>query len=217
MTKRLIVYDLDGTLVDTREDIAQSANHMLGRMGLAPLSVQEISGFVGDGVVSLVQGCLRSQDPQRVEEGVRIYRAYYGSHFLDRSRLYPGARELLDHFNEKKQAVITNKPNPFSLDILKGLGVAGYFAEVIAGSVDYPAKPHPAALLAVMARSGAEPPQTLLIGDSPIDIELGRGAGVETVALTHGFGRRQEIEAAAPAAIVADFKEMLQLAKERGW
>ncbi len=215
--KRLIIYDLDGTLVDTREDIAAAANHMLARMNGKTLSAEEVSRYVGRGLQALIQGCLGTEDPKTLEKGSKIYRDYYARHMLDSSRLYPGAREVLDYFKERKQAVITNKPNPFSYELLKALGASDYFFEIIPGNSGHPKKPDPGAISHLMKAQKAGPAETLFIGDSLIDIETGRNAGVETVVLTHGFGTPDELQSAAPAAIFENFGELLQEAKKRKW
>jgi len=214
---RLIIYDLDGTLVDTLDDITQAANVMLRQMGRPPLSPAQVRPLIGHGVHDLVRRALDTVEPTRVEEGVKRFRAYYAQHFLDRSRLYPGAAEVLVYFRSRHQAIITNKPNPFSREILTGLGVAEYFVELIAGDSPHPKKPNPAAVHAVMACCGVTPADTVFVGDSAIDVETGRNAGVLTVGVTHGFGDAQELAAASPEAIVQNFQELLELAQRRGW
>ncbi len=214
---RLIVYDLDGTLVDTRKDIARAANHMRARMELPPLPEKEICSYVGLGLKRLVESCLKTEHPAKVEEGTKIYRAFYAEHLLDHAVLYPGVTEVLEHFRRRRQAVITNKPNPYSRQILEALGVAGYFTEIIAGDSEYPKKPDPESLLAVMRREGAAPAATLLVGDSPIDVETGSKAGVLTVGVAQGFCGRAELERAGPDHLVEGFPELLELAKEKSW
>ena len=215
--KRLIVYDLDGTLVDTLGDIAAAANHLLRQVGSPELPAREIRRYIGRGVHELVRGCLKSDDPVRLEQGVTIYRAYYAAHLVDQSRLYPGALAVLTHFNARRQAVITNKPNPFSRDILRAVGVEGLFCAIVGGDSEYPKKPHPASIRALMETWGVSPAETLFIGDSPIDIETGRNAGVLTVGVTHGFSDEDELRRAAPEAIVRDFEALLALAKREQW
>ena len=217
MRKSLILYDLDGTLVDTKEDIASSANHMLGRMGLPPLTVEQVVPFVGKGISQLIAACLGTDDPRLMEEGLRIYRAHYAEHMLDKSRLYPGALDLLEHFKSRVQAVITNKPNPYSTEILKGLGVARYFIEIVGGDSPYPKKPEPDSLLALMKKAGAGPDETLFIGDSVVDIQTGRRAGVLTAVVTHGFERKEVLLGESPALAVESLKALLEEAKGRGW
>jgi phosphoglycolate phosphatase len=215
--KKLIVYDLDGTLVDTRADIVQAVTHTLRRMGAPELSREEILPFVGRGLRQMVSGFLRSDDPERVERAMKIYRDYYAKHMLDQSRLYPGAKSALNFFKPARQAVVTNKPNPFSRQILEGLGVAGRFFAIIAGDTEYPHKPDPASVASLMKRSRAAPGATLMVGDSVIDIATGRAAGATTVVLTHGFDGEAELKAARPDYLVDSFRELLRLAKRQGW
>ncbi len=215
--KRLIIYDLDGTLVDTLEDITQAANHMLGQLGAPPLPARDIRSSIGRGVRQLVQHCLKSEDPTQIERGVTIYRAYYAQHLADHSALYPGARELLEHFKTRRQAVVTNKPNPFSRDLLAALGVADYFLEIVGGDDGFPKKPDPASLRALMEREGIVAGDAIMVGDSPVDVEAGRRAGVMTVGIAHGFSERSELTAASPDALLNNFEEFLTHAKREGW
>ena len=215
--KRLVLYDLDGTLVDTLADIAEATNHMLQTLQAPPMPADAIRRFVGRGVQELVAACLKTDEPQRVEEGVAVYRAYYSQHLLDHSRLYPGAIALLDHFASRPQAVVTNKPNPFSQQILEALGVARYFVEVVAGNSAYPRKPDPASVQALMVSTNVHPHDTVLIGDSPTDIETGRNAGITTVAILHGLTDEPELALAKPDWLVRDFAELLATARQQAW
>jgi phosphoglycolate phosphatase len=215
--KRLIVYDLDGTLVDTAEDITRAVNYMLEHFNHPPLPRKAVLQYVGYGLHHLIKECLKINDPVAIERGIDRYAEYYTDHLLDYSRLYPLAQDVLDYFKDRTQAVITNKPNPYSLNILTGLGVADYFREIIAGEDGYPSKPNPTGLQAIMERAGATPQQTLLIGDSPVDVETGRNAGVLTVVMTHGFVGEQELAAAQPDIMVRHFEELMAIARQRGW
>ena len=215
--KKLIVYDLDGTLVDTLQDITEAANHMLSTMQAPLLTPDQVRRFVGKGIQQLVSDCLGIDDPGRIAQGLTLYRSYYSRHLADHSALYPGARELLEHFRTRQQAVITNKPNPYSRDLLAALGVAGYFFEIIGGDSPYPRKPDPTSVQSVMRQAGAAPAETLFVGDSPIDVETGRRAGVFTVTVTQGLADAQELAAASPDAMVSDLKELLDLVKRNVW
>ena len=215
--KRLVLYDLDGTLVDTLEDLTAAANHMLRILQAPPVSSHEVRRAVGRGVHELVRSCLKHEDPKRLAYGVDVFRAYYARHLLDHSHLYPGAQAVLEHFKGRHQAVITNKPEPFSREILERLGVAGYFVEVIGGDAGLPKKPDPAAVMALMQRHGTAPAETLLIGDSPIDVETGRNAGVLVVGVAHGLTDGPELAAARPDALVTNFQELLARAGQEGW
>ncbi|MDP3921689.1 MAG: HAD hydrolase-like protein [Candidatus Omnitrophota bacterium] len=215
--KRLIVYDLDGTLVDTRADIVSSVNFMLSEMGAKRLETSEVEPFVGKGLHYLVAGCLKTDEKSQVEAGAKIFRKHYGEHMLDHSQLYSGAQEFLDYFKERKQAVITNKPNPFTDQMLAALKISDFLCAQIAGNSSYPQKPDPRALIAVMEIAKASREETLLIGDSAIDRQFGKRAGVDTVLITHGFSGRNELESQAPEVLTDSFHELLDITKRKGW
>lgn len=215
--KQLIIYDLDGTLVDTGEDITNAANHMLERMAEPAMSRDAVSELVGRGLHDLVRRCLKTEDPVRVEQGLRWFYGHYQAHLFDHSRLYAGAMDVLEYFRFRRQAIVTNKPHPFARRLMEGLGVSGYFAEIIEGDSTYPKKPDPTSLHALMRRWQVAPHDVLLIGDSPIDVETGKNAGVATVMLTHGFADPSELKAANPDALVPGFDALLAMVKQRGW
>ncbi len=215
--KKLILYDLDGTLVDTGEDIADAANAMLHELQGAPLPHEEIRRLVGHGLHDLVKRCLKTEDPLLIERGVQLFGLHYGRHLFDHSRLYPAARELVDYFRTRAQAVVTNKPSPYAEELLRGLGIAGSFMAIIAGGSAYPKKPDPAAVRALMQRVQATAEETLLIGDSPVDVDTGRRAGVPTVIVRHGFADPEALAAAGPEWLGDDLAAVLALAQERGW
>jgi phosphoglycolate phosphatase len=215
--KRLIVYDLDGTLVDTAQDIAAATNHVLTMLTGHRLPDEEIKRFVGQGLHDLIRRALDTTDEALVERGTRLFGEHYGQHLLDHSRLYPFAKETLQYFHDRIQAVITNKPDPFVRPLLRGLDVERYFAHVIAPGGGYPKKPDPTALNALIARTRLHAEEVLLVGDSLIDVDTGRNAKVLTVILTHGFQEPQALRAVAPDALVADLSEFLTLAKQQGW
>ena len=215
--KYLIIYDLDGTLVDTRKDIADAANHMLHQLARPSLSVAEISGYVGRGLDQLIRGCLKTDDSLLLEQAKASYRGYYAAHLLDHSRLYPGSREILEYFRMRKQAVFTNKPNPFSSDILIRLCVMDYFCELITGDAAYPKKPDPAAVFAIMDKTKVKAQDTVFVGDSPLDVETGRAAGVLTIGIAQGFATKDELVAANPDVLLDNLHELLDLAKRQEW
>lgn len=221
--KRLIIYDLDGTLVDTAQDIAEATNYMLKMLTGQGLPDDEIRRFVGKGLHDLVRRAIESvQQPSTaddvvVEEGTRLFGEYYGQHLLDQSRLYPFAQDVLRYFQDRLQAVITNKPDPFVRPLLRGLAIEDYFAHIIATGGDYPKKPDPAAVHALITRARLQPRDVLMVGDSLIDLETGRNARVFTVILTQGFQDRRPLVASKPDALVADLSEFLALVKRQKW
>ncbi len=217
MRKRLIIYDLDGTLVDTAQDIADATNYMLKTLTGDALPAEEIRAFVGRGLHDLVRRALKTTDEMLVEQGTRLFGEYYGQHLLNHSRLYRFAKETLQHFRDRVQAVITNKPHPFVRPLLRGLEIERYFAHIIATGGGYPKKPDPTAIRELMGRERLHSSQALMVGDSLIDVETGRNAGVFTVILAHGFQDREVMTAAIPDALVEDLSEFLVLAQREGW
>ena len=215
--KRLIVYDLDGTLVDTAEDITEAVNAMLRQQAALPLSRDEIRRFVGRGLHDLIARCLDTDDPERIRNGLDAFEAHYAAHLVDHSTLYPGVEEALDYFQDRRQAVFTNKPNPFARDLLAALGLAQRFCAILAGADGHPKKPDPTALDELMQAQGVGAGETLLVGDSVIDVETGRNAGVLTVIVAQGFEDPQALQAARPDLLVTHFAQFLQVARRHGW
>lgn len=213
--KRLLIYDLDGTLVDTSRDLTQSANHLRSQFGLPPLATAAVVQLVGRGMDRLVAGCLNTDEPDAIARGIDIYRAHYAQHLLDHSRLYPSAETLLQRFHDRIQSVITNKPEGLSCAILTGLGIADYFADIIGGDSGYPKKPDPASLQAVLAKHRVPPQEAVFIGDSDVDVRTGRQIGVETVLVDHGFADEEQRRASQADVRVKNFDELLKLANTR--
>ena len=215
--KKLILYDLDGTLVDTRQDIINGVRHALRELNGPQLTDDEIKECVGTGLHELIKKVFRTQDEALADRGSKLYREHYKKHMLDHTHLYFGARDCLEYFKDRKQAVITNKPNPFSSQILESLGVAHYFIAIIAGDHGLPFKPDPAAVHHLMELTGAKNEEVLFVGDSPIDIQSARNAQVEVVTLSHGFASETVLRDANPDHIVRDFAELINLAKTLNW
>lgn len=215
--KKIVFYDLDGTLVDTREDIVLSVRHMLREMSAPPMQPAEIQRYVGRGLYHLVSNCLKTADGKTIEKAGKIYRKFYGEHMLDNSALYPDAKAVLEYFSDRKQAVITNKPNPFAKDMLAHLGVAELFTDIIAGDAEYPKKPDPSSILALLKREKIPAAAALFIGDSLVDIETARNAGIEIAVVLHGFNTEDELQLGRPDLMARDFRELRSKIQNKGW
>lgn len=215
--KKLIAYDLDGTLADTREDIVLAVQHMLSELEAPARSPQEIISYVGSGLHELVRKSLGSDDMKMIEAGSKIYKTHYGKHMMDHTLLYPGASDVLKYFDGRVQAVITNKPDPFTRRMLEALGVLSCFKYVIPGNGRFPKKPDPASLFHIMKSEGIEPAEALFVGDSVVDLETGRAASVQTVILTHGFNDPNELKSRSPDFLAGGFDELLNISKTNHW
>ena len=201
---RLVVFDLDGTLVDSSRDIAASVNAALGRVapGTAALPLEAILSFVGEGAGLLVERSLRHAGlGLSTEEVLPVYIDCYRERLLDTTRLYPGVAEALDALAGTTLAVLTNKPGDMSRTILGGLGVASRFARV-RGAGDVPSrKPDPAGLLGLMSELGALAGETWMVGDSATDVGVARAAGTRVAGVTWGF-HPAALRAAAPDRVL---------------
>jgi phosphoglycolate phosphatase len=211
----LFLFDLDGTLIDSRADISHSLNLALARMNLPPLEEARIADFVGEGVQKLVERALRELTGRQPEsawtqKGIVLFREEYGNHLLDRTRLCPNVKEALDRLPWAKFAVVSNKPEGFSRRILAGLGLENRFCTILGGDSIKKRKPDPESLLKAMDSCMALPPETAMIGDSAVDIAAGKAAGVFTCGIRGGFRPEGELEAAGCDLIIEDLLELAE-------
>jgi phosphoglycolate phosphatase len=212
----LLIFDLDGTLVDSKLDLALSVNAMLAEMGCAQLAHEQIATYVGHGVSSLIRRALGDGATEEgVERGLEFFLAYYRQHMLDNTVTYPGVREALESLNGWRLAVLTNKPVRFSQEILSGLGVAQYFARVYGGNSFAQKKPDPVGVVKLMDDMNVLPRQTLIIGDSDTDVLTGRNAGIWTCGVTYGFVPNS-FQEAPPDLFLDDLRELPPMLKAGG-
>jgi phosphoglycolate phosphatase len=189
------LFDLDGTLVDSLEDLTDAVNHMLGVFGRQRLDSPQVRQLVGKGARNLVQRALDTSSPDEIELGLAAFTEFNALHIVDKSRLYPGARELLQQLAAEgiRMAVISNKQEALSRLILKALEIDGFF-DIIAGSDTFPEmKPAPLPLLRVMEAFGCSPTETVMVGDSINDIQAGNRAGLTTIGCRWGYGTPEEL------------------------
>jgi phosphoglycolate phosphatase len=215
--KRLIIYDLDGVLADTSQELIHAQTYVLSRLGASPARLRAVRTFAGESLGELIAWGVGSEEPQRVQDAEALLASYYADHAYEHSRLMPGALRLLDHFKPRTQVVLTDRPNPFARELMGALGILAYMADMIAGDSPYPRKPHPAGALALMAQAGVTPAETLLIGDRPLDVATGRNAGVFTVAVSHERTAAPALRAAGPDVLVEDLCHLVKLATRVQW
>jgi phosphoglycolate phosphatase len=186
---RLIVFDLDGTLVDSRRDLADSANELIAELGGTPLAEEAIGRMVGEGAALLVQRALRESGVGDRPGALERFLAIYDRRLLNHTRPYDGIPGAITAARRHARlAVLTNKPAAATDRVLDGLGLRASFDEVIAGDSAFPRKPDPQSLLELASRADATPLRTLLVGDSAIDHETALRAGARCCLATYGFG-----------------------------
>jgi phosphoglycolate phosphatase len=209
----LLIFDLDGTLIDSKQDLVQAVNAARTRMHLAPLDDETIASYVGNGAPVLIR---RAMGPEATEEQCRealqYFYEFYRDHMLDHTVLYPGVREALDqlHAAQMPMAVLTNKPVRFSKGIIEGLGLTSHFFQVYGGNSFEQKKPHPVGIEALMSEAGTKAAETLMIGDSAVDIQTARNAGVTAVGVTWGL-QPESLETSPPDHVITDMRELVPL------
>lgn len=206
----LLIFDLDGTLIESKWDIAASVNLTLAELGLPERPVDEIFGFVGDGVKKLLRLALGENHPVSFDEALRVFRGHYLEHCLDRTVFYPGVERTLIHFARTNKAVATNKSIEYTNVILKGLG-AHHFQFVVGGDNGFGLKPEPGMLLHIMEHLGAAKDRTVLVGDSTNDINGGHNAGIRVCAVGYGMGNRERMTACRPDWFIERPEQLMEI------
>lgn len=202
--KELLIFDLDGTLIDSKRDLADSVNAMRLHLGEPPLADETVYSYVGNGAPVLVRRVLPDRPEEEIQRGLGYFLEYYRDHMLDATTLYPGVREALDELlaGNVKMAVLTNKPVRFSEHLIKGLGLDGHFFRIYGGNSFEEKKPHPKGIELLMEESGIGRAQTIMVGDSAVDIMTARNAQVRACGVSWGF--QPETFADAPPDFVID-------------
>ncbi len=211
-----IFFDLDGTLIDSKLDLANSVNATLHHFGMKEIDNQTIYGFVGNGVRQLIVDTLNERNrPDIFDEFYRYFLNHYSLHLLDNTKLYPGTEELLKELSrEFALYVVTNKSEAFATKILKGLGVAGYFKEIVGGDTFPNKKPHPEPVLKLAEKWGFEPRGKLMVGDSENDMLLADKLGMVSVWVSYGFRDRSSLKSYRVDYTIDRPLELLEVVKK---
>ena len=206
----LLVFDLDGTLIDSSLDLAQAVNATRAEAGLEPLGLPTVASYVGNGAEMLIRRALGPQaSDAAVSDGLAFFLRYYRQHMLVHTKLYPGVREALETWRSlgKTMAVLTNKPVVFSRDLVQGLGVGDFFARIYGGNSFETKKPDPYGLQRIMRELGFDRERTLMVGDSSVDVATARNAGTACAGVTFGL-RPEDFESFPPDYLVDDLRDL---------
>lgn len=207
----LLMFDLDGTLIDSCKDIADSVNRTFRALNLPEKPREEIYAYVGNGVRRLISASVGDVEPNLIDRALEIFEEIYLEHLLDETRFYPGVDEILDHFVEKKKAVVTNKPILYTNRILEGLCGDGKFDLVVGGDNVTPLKPQPDMIFHTLRHLEIRNSRAVLIGDSVNDILAARAAGVLSCAVGYGFGSFEELKESEPTFFIEHIQDLKQL------
>jgi phosphoglycolate phosphatase len=206
----LLIFDLDGTLIESKWDIAHAVNFTLKELGLPERPIEEIFGFVGDGVKRLLRLAVGEGNQEKFEEALKVFRGHYLEHCLDRTTFYPGIEPMLEHFAHKQKVIATNKSIEYTRVILNGLGPQ-HFMYMVGGDNGFGLKPEPGMLLHIISKMGVPKDRTVLVGDSTNDINGGHNAGIRVCAVGYGMGNRQKMEACQPDWFIEKPEQLTEL------
>jgi phosphoglycolate phosphatase len=194
----LFMFDLDGTLADTKNDLATAVNLTFADLGLPPLPEAVIAGYVGDGVRKLIANTLGESGAPSYAEALHLFRNHYLDHLLDTTQFYPGMTSLLRRLSGKKRVVVTNKPMEYTGKILEGLDAKGYFDLVIGSDSATPLKPDPHMIRRALDHFGISPARAIMVGDGVNDIVAARAVAVRSCAVGYGLAPVALLQSAGP-------------------
>jgi phosphoglycolate phosphatase len=209
-TVDVLVFDFDGVLVDTGQDIASAMNYVLRYFGLTELPPEVIISYIGRGAGKLVQDSLGEAHVNLLDQALPMFLQRYSEFYLLDTCLYPGVREVLDFYQQegKMLAIATQKPEPITHAILKGLEINSYIAMVVGPESITHRKPHPESILKILQATQTDPKRLIMVGDMATDIQTGKAAGTLTCAVTYGLGQRADLEAAKPDYMIDGIEEL---------
>jgi phosphoglycolate phosphatase len=207
------IFDLDGTLIDSLQDITSALNTALEELHRAPADAATVRSWIGDGLFTLCRRAVGEGDPALVATLVKSSGKHYVAHCVEQTRPYPKVLKMLDLLRARNapMAVLSNKPHAVTVQIVRALGMDDYFADVRGCTVEEDKKPSPKNAIAIATALSVDPRCVFLVGDSPMDVQTARNAGMIAVAVTWGFRDRPELEAAHPDFFVDDPGEIPDL------
>jgi phosphoglycolate phosphatase len=208
---RALIFDLDGTLIDSKQDLIRSVNAMLHELGREELAEETISGYIGHGAPRLVARALGENCPEEERQrALEFFLRYYELHKLDTTRAYPEVADTLEKLEGTPMAVLTNKPARISMRILDAMGLAKYFRAIYGGNSFETKKPDPQGAKTILKEFAVAPGEALLVGDSEVDVQTARNTGTLAAAVNYGFGVHDR--GAYPADIYLErFGELVEL------
>jgi len=194
-----VLFDLDGTLIDSKRDIAAAANSARVHFGFEALPLAQVVTYIGHGVDHLLQRTLGEHaTPERLEEGMEVLMAHYRDHLVVHTTVYPGGREFLDLLKGRgaRMGVVSNKPHALTPLTLQKLGLSPYFTIALGADATPHKKPHPEPLLTALRALSAAPERSVMIGDSLVDAQAGRAAGMKVGLVSHGYTHKSSLQSA---------------------
>ena len=208
---KLLIFDLDGTLIDSVPDLTEAINKTFNELGIDNVTEDEVRNYLGNGARTLIERALKNKNDQNLlQEALKIFKNHYKNNVCVKTSLYPGVKETLEKLPNKK-AIVTNKPYEFVGEILKTLGIDGHFEMYIGGESLPEKKPSPLPLLYVCEKMGFEPENSVMIGDSKNDIIAAKKAGIKSIAVNYGYNYGEDVKIFEPDIIIDEFTKLAEV------
>ncbi len=214
---KLVIYDLDGTLLEAFEDIRSALNFALEQRGLPKKSLKEVRQWVGDGIVMLVKRALGTEHADRLNDVVPLVAEYYKTHPAGTSKLYPGVRETLTRLRKMgmRQAILTNKPHAIAVQACAKLGLGELVDRVQGEDATHPLKPDPESAMILAREFGVAPSECVIVGDGKPDVDLARTAGMKVIGCAWGATSPERMESFKPDAVIERMEELAETLERR--
>ncbi len=215
----VIYFDIDGTLLDANIDIANAVNYTRSRLDLEPKPFDEIVSYIGTGVADLVARGTGFSRGAKFAKAMRVFEKYYIRHTTDYAKLYPGVKNILRHFRNKKKIIVTNRFRRYAVAALRNFGLLKYFVEIVGGDDKFCMKPFGCVIERSLARIKADRRRAIIVGDMDIDVMTGKNAGIKTCFVTHGLGKLKDVKKLNPDFVIdglAELKKIITLNTKEG-
>jgi len=207
---KLVIFDLDGTLVDSKYDLTDSVNFVRHEHGLSPLPVDKVASYLGSGITALVKAVLAELKNESFDVAVKMFKDNYAKHLTDKTLPYKDVTEMLSNISQPK-VLLSNKDEKFSKQILNTLGLSKYFTEIYGGDSFKEKKPNPLPIYEIMKKFSLNKENIVMVGDGANDIMVGKNAGITTIGVLYGYSSQQQLNELAPNYQAKDPKEIINI------
>jgi len=207
---KLVIFDLDGTLVDSKYDLTDSVNFVRHEHGLNPLPVDKVASYLGSGITALVKAVLAELKNENFDEAVKMFKDNYAKHLTDKTLPYKDVIEMLSNIPQPK-VLLSNKDEKFSKQILETLGLSKYFTEIYGGDSFKEKKPSPLPIYEIMKKFSLNKEDVVMVGDGANDIMVGKNAGITTIGVLYGYSSQQQLNDLAPDYQAKSPKEIVKI------